>query len=293
VAAIDWTPSTGADAVTGAIAAKFASIGWEAAGEAITNEIDIASFTYFGAYNRFEHLIPMPWPFPSIVERFAIDYTPQTGAIVDNGTEYSDIAQGNAGTCWIDASIAALESSGIDLSQRIQYDGNNTYTVSLYNFNDPKNRPAGGMRSDTQTVFFDGATYGADLYFNPNKPSQSWALIMQRAVIQAVAEWDPSQSIQHPHSGSATDAMSILTGQTTQWDVVGDSGIQQTVSSALSSGDAVDLCTLGTTQTLVAGHCYAVLSTNNQGVTLYNPWGSIVTVSWAVVAQDGQGFAIS
>lgn len=294
VAAIDWTPATGAHAVTGAIAAEFAKSGWEALGEAITDEIDIANFTYFGAYNQFERVIPLPSPLPPYIDRFAIDYTQATGAYIDHGTEYSDISQGNAGTCWIDASIAALENSGVDLSQRIHYDGNNTYTVDLYNFNDPQNRPSGGMRTDTQTVFFDGAAYGADLHFNPNEPSQSWALIMQRAVIQAVEEWDPSQSIQKPHSGSATDALAILTGQSSQWVGIGASGIQQTISSALASGEAVTLATNYTgTKTLVAGHYYAVLSTNSQNVTLYNPWGSTTTVSWAVVEQDGAGFAIS
>jgi uncharacterized protein with LGFP repeats len=293
LAAIDWTPSTGAHAVTGPIAAKFASTGWEASGEAITDGIDIATLTYFGAYNCFEHVTPLPWPFPPLVYQFAIDYTPKTGATVDHGPEYSDVVQGDAGTCWIDASIAALESSGVDLAQQIHYQGNNTYTVALYNFNDPKNRQGGGMHSETQTVYFDGDTYGADAHFNPDEPSQSWALIMQRAVIQAVEEWDPSQSIQHPHSGTADDPLSILTGRTTQWDPVGDSGIQQTVSSALASGKAVALNTKQSgTVNLTAFHYYAVLSANNQGVTMYNPYGFTVTVSWSVIAQDGNGFMI-
>jgi hypothetical protein len=108
-----------------------------------------------------------------------------------------------------------------------------------------------------------------------------------------VAEWDPSQNIQNPHGGSATDALSILTGRTSNWVGVNDSNVQQTMSNALAAGQAVDLCTIGSgTQTLVANHCYAVLSCNSQGVTLYNPWGSSLTVSWRVVQQDGDAFAI-
>jgi hypothetical protein len=295
VAAIDWTPWTGAHAATGAIAAKFAAQGWEKMGEAVTDEIDIANFTYFGAYNRFQTMVPfglLGIPY-LVTSRSAIDWTQGTGAYVTHGPEYTDVVQGAADTCWIDASIAALESRGVDLSQQIHYQGNNTYTVALYNFNDPKNRQGGGMYSETQTVYFDGNTYAADAQFKPDEPSQSWALIMQRAVIQAIEEWDPSQSIQHPHSGTADDPLSILTGRTTQWDGVGDSGIQQTVISALASGKAVALNTKPSgTVNLVSFHYYVVLSANNQGVTLYNPWGLTSTVSWSVIAQDGNGFMI-
>lgn len=292
LAAIDWTPATGAREVHGAIATEFASQGWEAGlGEAITDEIDIASFTYFGAYNRFQQSIP--FLFGPIQIRTAIDYTPGGGASVVHAPQYGDIAQGDHGTCWIDASIAELEDRGVDLSQLITYQGSNWYTVNLYNFNDSNNRQGGGMHADTQWVYFDGSTYGADLHWNSSDPAQSWALIMQRAVIQAVAEWDPSQSIQNPHGGSATDALPILTGRTSQWAGVNDSNVQQTIANALAAGQAVDLCTIGSgTQTLVANHCYAVLSTDGQGVTLYNPWGSSLTVSWSVVQQDGDAFAI-
>jgi hypothetical protein len=36
-----------------------------------------------------------------------------------------------------------------------------------------------------------------------------------------------------------------------------------------------------------------VLSANTQGVTLYNPWGSTVTVSWNVVFQDATAFGFN
>jgi len=37
------------------------------------------------------------------------------------GAAYHDIKQGRAGTCWILSSMAALESNGIDLTNRIHY----------------------------------------------------------------------------------------------------------------------------------------------------------------------------
>jgi uncharacterized protein with LGFP repeats len=180
--AIYWTPATGAHEVHGLIAARFAVLGWEGAvGEAVTDEIDISNFTYTGAYNRFQQQVP--FLFGHLTIRSAIDSTPGGGATLVHGPEYSDIVQGDHGTCWIDASIGELEDRGVDLSQDIQYQGNNWYTVSLYNFNDASTRPAGGMHADTQWVYFDGTTYGADLQWNSSDPAQSWALIVQRAVI--------------------------------------------------------------------------------------------------------------
>jgi hypothetical protein len=285
VAAIDWTPKYGANAVTGAIAAEFASIGWEASGEAVTGEIDIASLTYFGAYNRFWSARWQP---------FAIDYTSTDGASVVAAPSYSDIIQGSSDTCWIDASIAELVQSGVDLSGLIHYQGNNTYTVSLHNFNDSNNRQGGGMHADSVTVYFNSQTYGADLSWNSADPAQSWALIMQRAVIEAVSEWDPSQSIQNPHSGDAADALSILTGKATSWFTVRTSNIEQWVLSALASDQPVVLGTLGSgTHFLVARHVYAVISASDSFISLYNPLGSPVTVSWSVIFQDGSGFAFN
>ena len=65
------------------------------------------------------------------------------------------------------------------------------------------------------------------------------------------------------------------------------------VVGAVNSGKNVVMHTRATgTQTLVAGHVYAVLAATADGVTLYNPWGSTVAVSWSVIAQDGLSFSI-
>src|SRR5207302_1574807 len=98
--AIDWTPATGAHEVHGAIAAKFASLGWENVGEAITDEIDLSATG--GAYNRFQVGVVLGWL------KYAIDWTPQNGAAVVPGTSYTDIVQGSEGTCWINAAMAAV-----------------------------------------------------------------------------------------------------------------------------------------------------------------------------------------
>jgi hypothetical protein len=285
VAAIDWTPWTGAHAVTGAIAAEFAELGWEKIGEAVTDKVDIVNPSYTGTYNRFEVMTS----FGSLGSPYsAIDWTKATGAYLTHGTQYSDIRQGDAGTCWIDASVAALENSGEDLSQCIQYEGNDQYAVSLYFFNDPSN-PQAGMHPVTEQVYFDGTTYGADMQWDPSDPAQSWALIMQRAVLEAFGK-----SVQDPiGGGDAAVALEVLTGLTSQVVGVTDPSVQLAVESALNSGKAVVLGTSDTPKTLVPDHCYAVLGANSGGLELYNPWGSSVLVDWDVIAQDGTCFMIS
>ncbi len=289
-AAIDWTPKYGAHAVDGAIATFFASKGWEQNGEAISDEIDLtatgSAYQYFGKDIIFGFL------------PYAIDYTATTGAYVTNTSSYTDISQGSAGTCWILASMAAMESNGHDLSQLIHYQGNNTYTVQLYVPVNPSTRPAGGYKPVTVTVNFNGSTNPADPGYSLKEPSQSWTVVMQRAIIEAVEKWSPSQSITNPHSGGAGDAQATITGKAATLLAANASNVQQQLAAALAAGHNVVFGTSGTAATLVPDHDYAVLSENANGVTLYNPWGAAETaptpdpqqVSWSVIAKDGTYF---
>ena len=288
--AIDWTPQHGAHAVTGPIATLFASKGWEQSGEAISDQINLtatgSSYQYFAKDIIFA-LLP-----------YAIDDTAQTGAYVTNTGSYTDVSQGNAGTCWILASIAALEADGHDLSQWIHYQGNDTYTVQLYVPNDAATRPVGGYSPITVTVNFNGSTYPADPGYSLTEPSQSWVVVMQRAVVEAIEKWDPTESVTNPHSGGAGDALATLTGKAATTVGAQASNVQQQVEAAISAGHNVVLGTSGSAKALVAGHCYAVLSATSKGVTLYNPWGAAETsptpdpqlVSWSVIAQNGSLF---
>jgi hypothetical protein len=289
-AAIDWTPKYGAHAVTGPIATLFASKGWEQNGEAISYQIDLtatgSAYQYFAKDVIFGFL------------PYAIDDTAATGAYITDTSSYTDISQGNAGTCWILASIAAMEADGHDLSQLIHYQGNDTYKVQLYVPNNPASRPAGGYSPVTVSVYFDGSRNSADPGYSLTQPSQSWVVVMQRAVIEAVEKWDPTESITNPHGGGAGDALATLTGIASTSVGAQASNVQQQVTTALAAGHDVVFGTSGSATPLVPGHYYAVLSASSQGVTLYNPWGAAETsptpdpqlVSWSVIAQDGSQF---
>jgi hypothetical protein len=217
---------------------------------------------------------------------------PKQFVITPGQGKHTDIAQGNAGTCWILASMAALEANGDPLDAQIHSLGNNYYQVYLYNFADPAHRPAGGLKSDVEKVFFDGTTTPADPAFDPKNPHAAWVVITQRAVVQAISHWDPSESVANPHSGGAGDALSVLGGRSVQTLSVQGASTQQTVQAALAAHKPIVLGTSGSATTLVAGHCYAVVGSANQGLILYNPWGSSSTVPWSTINQDGSTFFI-
>jgi hypothetical protein len=290
VAAIDWTPATGAHEIHGALATYFAQQGWENLGEVTTDQINLTATG--AAYNRVERSIVFG------MLRFTLDYTSAAGSSLVPGTSYTDVVQGAANTCWIDASIAELEYTdslhATDVSQQITPLGNDLYSVALFNVNDVNNHTTAGYHPETQLVYFDGSTNSADPQYDPPHPSTSWAVIMQRAVIQAVSEWDPSQNITNPHSGGAADAIQILTGRESQSFSAQDQNIQQEIGAPVQAGQNVLLDTKGRgTATLEAFHYYAVLSTSPTGITMYNPHGSPITVSWSVINQDGSSFVVN
>ncbi len=203
-----------------------------------------------------------------------------------NGTQYADISQGSSNTCWIAASMGALARTGYDLSQRITYVGNDTYAVSLFNRVDPNTRD-GGFQAVTEYVTFDGSVNSADPNLDPAQEGESWTIIMQRAVIQAVSRWDPSQSITSPHSGGAQDAMAILNGDAGDSQGPDSFSSPQALTDLLNSGKSIVVDTSENTDTLVASHSYTVIGGDDYyGVQLYNPWGQEIWISWSAFRQD-------
>jgi hypothetical protein len=198
---------------------------------------------------------------------------------------YTVIKQGAAPTCWINASMAAVLFSGGDLSKLVQSKGKNRYAVSLYNCNDPQNRIGGGTHPIVVETEFDGKRLDADIVIKPGDQKAFWAVIVQRGVIQAVQQWDPSQSIQKPHGGGAGDALAVLTGQYPVRIAVRAADAREKIEAALSARKPV---VFGMNR-----HTYAVLESSAQGVTLYDPYGHIRPLSWDTVVSEGNEFFIA
>jgi hypothetical protein len=237
-------------------------------------------------------LLLISWPLASAQTAAPKPRDELSSVVVATKGAFTDVKQGRADTCWILASLAALEYRGLRVENRIRYEGNNLYTVKLFNYNTPAKASKGGMHSETQWVYFDGTTSRADPIFDRKDPKAAWVVIMQRAVIQAIHDWDQSQVPTKPHSGGAGDALAVLTGRLGKSLAIRDAGIRPAVETALASKKVVVLNTKGTAKTLVANHSYTVLSASGDEVTLYNPWGSRLTVAWDKLAEEGSEFVI-
>ncbi len=139
--------------------------------------------------------------------------TSQAGPRRPPAPPYDLIRQGGSATCWILASMEALQYSGVDLSQQVQRVGPNRYRIHLFNYKDPKNRQGGGTHPEIIPVLFNGKTTDQDAKINPGEQRAYWVVALHRGVIQAVHEWDPSQTVEKTHGGGANDAFGILTGR--------------------------------------------------------------------------------
>jgi hypothetical protein len=194
---------------------------------------------------------------------------------------YDVFRQGSDGTCWVIASMAALQFSGADLSKQVRRKGENLYEVTLYRSNEPG---PGGMHAEVCEVRYDGGTHGGDLRINPDRGA-AWALVMHRGFILAARRWHSGEPT---GGGRPSDALSILTGSIAA-NLPVKAGcfrekIRKRIEAALQARRPVVFC--------MRFHAYAVLKSSPEEVTLYNPWGLIEHVSWKDVIGHGREFCI-
>jgi RTX calcium-binding nonapeptide repeat (4 copies)/Calpain family cysteine protease len=199
------------------------------------------------------------------------DYNAYVTAV--NGATYTDIRQGSSPTCWLVSSISSVARTGVDLSARITYIGNDTYRVGMYN------------TSRVYTYYyvnFNGDRNSADAVANPSQEGESWVIITQRAYLQS-----RGISLTNPPGGWADGPLTAFTGRssTTYNNPVGSSFAYSNFTYidylvhhgynvvADTRDNAADL----STNMLIAWHQYTVVDTWGSGanawVLVRNPWG--------------------
>jgi choice-of-anchor C domain-containing protein len=198
--------------------------------------------------------------------------------------KYDVIKQGRGPTCWILAAMAALQYSGVDLSKQVEFKGGNRYKVRLYNFANPANRGGGDTYAVESVVEFDGKTTDQDPVIKPGDKSAFWVVALHRGVVQQLHVWDPSQSIEKPHSGTADDSLGILTGRHSASVRAKHPDARRCVEEALGRRAAIVL--------IMDHHVRVVLKSNGDVLTMHNPYGQQETFTWKQVAEKGGGFQI-
>jgi hypothetical protein len=206
---------------------------------------------------------------------------------VINGTAYTDVVQGQGGTCWILASLAAAANRGVNLADSIQYQGNADYRVWW-------------DQPDANHKLYEDVTFNGNLYSGADPQPQNgefWTVIYQRALLEAF-----NDSITSPPGGSPSNVMPLLTGRASSLYYGND---MTDLTNALNAGKLVTAATNApqagsqyVTPHVVGNHAYMIedvratawstLYTSSGPVTIatdwavdmYNPWGFNVSVSW-------------
>jgi hypothetical protein len=217
-----------------------------------------------------------------------------------NGYQATDIYQGKAGTCSIDAGLAAAVGK-VNFSSNIQYLGNCLYQIRLW-----KNG-----RPDYQKVFFDGTwndndckpTIVRDSNGNDTGRVQGefWTVLYQRAYLQqqGVNYNDPDWNHWDRSFTNMAKVMHAISGWTFSQPGHNAAALQVALQkqNCLAAVDRADV-----------SHAYAIRNVYQTGgqwyVQLYNPWGydntnisgmsflndgvndGLITVTWSTFVRN-------
>jgi len=194
------------------------------------------------------------------------------------GPSANDITQGQVGDCWFVAALAetALRDPSLIEKDIVQL-ANGTYDVTFHT-----------SATSTLVENVDGQlpvnSWGGLEYAQLGQDNCTWVPIMEKALTYFRNRSIPANyATLNEGSGSealtdlgATKVTELLSGVSNAGQLFSD------VAAAISSNEAVDICTNGSAGPLVNGHCYSVVATrivdttlNLFGVTLTIPMGEI------------------
>jgi hypothetical protein len=195
------------------------------------------------------------------------------------GATVSDIMQMGSPLCTTLAGMSAAIWSGFRFADSLDYAGDTTYGVALFN-------PSSGQW-EGHAVEFDGAWTDLDANVPRNAYGvvlpEFWPVLIARATLQQRGVDLANTNIAYIESNYPTDASDILT-RLTSWDTA-DVAVTNTTPAALraafyGAGHAFVASTYDdvmTTPGVVANHAYSVIDIVNIGgiwyVYLFNPWG--------------------
>jgi hypothetical protein len=219
-------------------------------------------------------------------------YRPVNGLLVQNGINFHDVAQGSVGDCYY---LAALAKTAYRTSHTIETmfidNLDNTFTVRFY-----KNGVAEYVTVDRQLpVNSNGTSVYASFggHYN-NASNELWVALAEKAYAQLnESGWigqDGTNSYAGIDVGKPADAMKQITGR----NATGYATLSKTsVIAAFNAGKLVafsskkDQADIPSSVGVVAHHVYALVGYNptTQKFTLYNPWGSELTLSWTQMTQ--------
>lgn len=195
-----------------------------------------------------------------------------------NGTKFTDVKQTGTGSCVLMSTLASVTAKGISLANRIEYLGNFTYGVTLFD-------PFKGQWVQVAVKFDGYQTFNSQGNLMDPAPAaeyESWVMLFQRAYLQYFEGIDPTNASQLAQFGGEGNgeraALAVLGPVQAQTFGYGNFNNPAAVQSLLLQGA---IMTAGAIDQQNGGHMYGVMAVFKSGgqvyVALYNPWGQDVT----------------
>lgn len=210
-------------------------------------------------------------------------YAPVIGSVFGNGVTLTDADQGQAGDCFIIASLASLaEQKPKLLENAIHSNNDGTFTVTFWDRSDPTAppKPVQIQVDDSLPEWNKGQLY----YAHDRDSGKLWPSLIEKAY----AKWKGGYEV-IGRGGEMSDVLDALTGEAPRFSyptsATDPNKLFTTLQQALAGGGAVVAGSHGydpdqppyENPDVVFGHAYTVVSVQQQNgqqtVTLRNPWG--------------------
>jgi hypothetical protein len=230
---------------------------------------------------------------PSAPQGVTFTYEKATGSLFGNdGTfSYQDIQQGSLGDCYFLASLGEVALQDPSAIQNMFINnGDGTYTVKLF---EESNGVITNTKGNYITVDSDlptNVSQGGFAYYD-NANIGIWVALAEKAYAQFSELNTPdtrsTNSYQTIIGGSGLDALAAISGIATNWYFPQSFSSVASISSLLSSGNALTADTITNNSGAVLGksanngtpiygsHEYMIVGANTTAntITLRNPWG--------------------
>ena len=218
-----------------------------------------------------------------------------SGSLFVNGPAYGDIIQGQLGDCYFVAALASVAKFSPQVIQQMVTDnGDGTFTIRFYNAGVADYVTVDRDLATTSSGAIEYAGVGGN--FN-NSGNELWVALIEKAYAQINEEgWlghTASNSYAAIDSGYSDLAIEQISGANAAW-TWNTSATAATLISKVSTGKFTVLASKATNpgNGVIESHGYALIGyTAATGkFTLYNPWGSTISLTWAQIQQSFNGF---
>ena len=199
-----------------------------------------------------------------------------------NGPSFTDVAQGNAGDCWLLSSFAETAARDPQIIQNMFINnGNGTWTVRFY-VNGAPDYVTVNDQLPVDTVY---PSFNGGYAFDAPQNGILWVALAEKAYAQENLSGGVSTGQKGVDSYAALNdgypswALAAITGLPTSEFNVTPGVTSQEIAAALQAGDLVCIGTPESSDIdshLVPGHCYAVVGYNpssSMPFEVFNPWG--------------------